>query len=117
MCFVGLTLDEVAELVRRRGRKATVHRDLDLAAFRAQLKRTNDPSRRFLVNFHRGLLFRRGHGHHSPIAGYLEAEDLVFVLDVNGDFGPWLVSSERLFGAVDSIDESSGKKRGLIEIE
>jgi hypothetical protein len=117
ICFMGLTLDEVAELVRRKGRKVTVVRDLDLAAFRAQMKRTNDPTRRFMINFHRGLLFGKGTGHHSPIAGYLEAEDLVFVLDVNEKFGPWLVSTERLFKAMDSVDSSSGKKRGLLEIE
>lgn len=117
MCFMGLTLDEVGALVSRKGRKVTVIRDLDLAGFRELLKRTNDPSRRFLINFHRGLLFGKGTGHHSPIAGYLEPEDLVFVLDVNEKFGPWLVSSERLFKAMDSIDASTGKKRGLLEIE
>lgn len=117
MCFMGLTLEHVAELAQRKGKKTTIHRDLDLAGFRALMKRTNDATRRWLVNLHRGLLFGKGYGHHSPIAGYLEAEDLVFVLDVNADFGPWLVSTERLFRAVDSIDGSSGKKRGLIEIE
>jgi len=70
-----------------------------------------------LVNFHRGLLFGKGTGHHSPIAGYLEAEDLVLVLDVNEKFGPWLVSSERPFRAMDSIDSSSGTKRGLLVFE
>lgn len=117
MCFMGLTLDQVAELVQRKGRKVTVHRDLTLESFRGHLKRTNDPTRRYLANFHRGLLFGKGTGHHSPIAGYLEAEDLVFVLDVNASFGPWLVSSERLFKAIDSVDSSSGMKRGLLEIE
>lgn len=117
ICFMGLTLDEVSELVRRKGRKVTVIRDLDLATFRDHLKRTNDPTRRFMVNFHRGLLFGKGTGHHSPIAGYLEGEDLVFVLDVNDKFGPWLVPTERLFKAMDSLDSSCGKKRGLLEIE
>ena len=84
---------------------------------RELMKRTNDPTRRFLVNFQRGLLFGKGTGHHSPIAGWLEAEDLVFVLDVNEKFGPWLVPTERLFEAVDSIDTNTDKKRGLLEIE
>jgi hypothetical protein len=117
ICFMGLTLDEVGELVRRRGRKVSVHRDLDLSAFRAQLERANDPTRRFLINFHRGLLFGKGTGHHSPLAGYLKEEDLVFVLDVNDKFGPWLVPTQRLFEAMDSVDSSSGKKRGLLEVE
>lgn len=118
LCIPGLTLDELAEVARPKTAKTvTVLRDLDREAFRAHLKRMNDPSRRYLVNFHRGLLFGKGVGHHSPIAGYLEAEDLVLVLDVNGDFGPWLVSAERLFVAMDSVDSSSGKKRGLLILE
>lgn len=117
MCFMGLTLDELADVARHSGKKVTVLRDLSIAELRDQLRRANDPSRRTLINFHRGLLFGKGTGHHSPIGGYLEAEDLVFVLDVNGTFGPWLVSTERLFTAMDSIDSSSGKKRGLLVIE
>lgn len=39
------------------------------------------------------------------------------MLDVNDKFGPWLVSSERLFRAMDSVDSSSGKKRGLLVFE
>jgi len=33
-------------------------------------------------------LLSSGGGHHSPLGGCLEAEDLVFVLDVNEKFGP-----------------------------
>jgi len=117
ICWMGLTLDEVADIARQKTtRKVLVHRDLDLASFRTHLWRANDPSHRYLINFQRGLLFGKGTGHHSPIAAYLEAEDLVFVLDVNEKFGPWLVTSERLFQAMDSVDSSSGKKRGLVEI-
>lgn len=117
-CFMGLTLDELAEVARKKtSKKVTVVRDITIDELRAHLRRTNDPSRRYLVNFHRGLLFGKGHGHHSPIAGYLEAEDLALVLDVNADFGPWLVTTERLFRAMDSIDSSSGKKRGLLVFE
>jgi hypothetical protein len=118
LCIPGLTLDELGDLAQKKtSKKVTVLRDLTLDELRAHLKRANDPSRRYLVNFHRGLLFGKGTGHHSPIAGYLEAEDLVLVLDVNDTFGPWLVSSERLFRAMDSIDSSSGKKRGLLLFE
>ena len=69
-----------------------------------------------MINFHRRPLFGAGGGHHSPIGGYLEPEDLVFVLDVNERFGPWLVSSDRLFEAMDSVDSSSGMKRGLLRM-
>ena len=77
----------------------------------------NDKDRRYLVNFQRGLLFGKGVGHHSPIAGYLEDRDLVFVLDVNPKFGPWLVSTERLYQAVSSSESGTGKTRGLLLIE
>jgi hypothetical protein len=118
LCIPGLTLDELADIARRKtNRKITVVRDIGIEELREHLRRTNDLTRRYLVNFHRGLLFGKGVGHHSPIAGYLEAEDLVLVLDVNDSFGPWLVSTPRLFRAMDSVDGSSGKKRGLIVFE
>lgn len=117
-CFMGLTLDELAGIARQKvGRNVTVIRDLSIAEFRMHLRRANDPSHRYLVNFHRGLLFGKGTGHHSPVGGYLEAEDLVLVLDVNAAFGPWLVETERLFRAIDSVDSASGMKRGLILLE
>lgn len=118
ICFGGLTLDDLAALIRQKSKRdVTVLRDLDLAAFRRELHETNNVARRYIINFQRGLLFGQGTGHHSPIAGYLEDKDLVFVLDVNAKFGPWLVSSARLFNAMDSVDSSTGNKRGLLRVE
>jgi hypothetical protein len=94
-----------------------VLRDLDLADFREHLRFANDTSRRYVVNFTRGPLFGAGSGHHSPIAGYLVNEDLVFVLDVNESYGPWLVKSERLYEAMNTVDTGAKKKRGLLLIE
>jgi hypothetical protein len=71
-------------------RKITVLRDLSEEQFREHLRRSNDPGRRFVVNFSREAIFGTGVGHHSPIGGYLEAEGLVFVLDVNPNYRPWL---------------------------
>jgi hypothetical protein len=114
----GLTLDQVADVVRKKtGRRVTVLRDLDLAAFRAEVARANDPSLRYLVNFTRGPLFGHGGGHHSPIGAYLPDRDLVLVLDVNAKYQPWLVKTERLFEAANTIDRSSHQKRGLLRIE
>ena len=115
----GLTLDALADAARRSVGAERVHvlRNLDLAAFRIAMREANDPSRRMLVNFHRGPLFGTGGGHHSPIGGYLEDQDLVLVLDVNRAYQPWLVSTERLFEAVDTVDSSSGQKRGLLVID
>jgi hypothetical protein len=114
----GLTLDQLADIARQKlHREVTVLRDLDLAAFREQLSRTNDPARRYVINFSRGPLFGTGGGHHSPIAAYLSEEDLVLVLDVNKKYGPWLVKSDRLYEAMNTVDATARKKRGLLLIE
>ena len=114
----GLTLDQEADLLRHAtGRRVTVLRDISLAAFRAELQRSNDPGVRYIVNFHRGPLFAEGHGHFSPILGYLADADLVFVGDVNADYRPFLVPSERLHAAMDTLDADSGRKRGLLRLE
>lgn len=93
------------------GVEAVRLRDVD--ELRVHLRQSNDPSHRYISNFSRAPLFGSGGGHHSPIGGYLEAEDLVLVLDVNGGFGPWLVDAERLFDAMNTGDWSGGKTRGL----
>jgi hypothetical protein len=115
-CMMGLTLDELAEIARARTKRTvTVLRDLTPDAFHEHMRKSNDPARRYVVNFTRKNIFGGGGGHHSPIGGYLEDKDLVFVLDVNADYGPWLVERTRLFAAIDTLD---GKmKRGLLEIE
>ena len=116
VCFLGLTLDELADVARANtSRKVTVLRDLSEEQLREHLHRSNDPSRRYVVNFDREQIFGAGVGHHSPVGGYLEAEDLVFILDVNSSFQPWLVERTRLFAAVSTLD--GGKKRGLLLIE
>jgi Phytochelatin synthase len=114
----GLTLDEEAGLLEREtGKSVKELRDLSLETFRAEIAKSNDPSRRIIINFLRTPLFGRGHGHFSPVLGYLPAEDLVFVGDVNANYRPWLVPTSRLFDAQNTIDSSSHAKRGLLEVE
>jgi hypothetical protein len=115
---IGITLDQEAALLRVSTRQhVTVLRDLGLGEFRAQLAQANDFSKRYIVNFHRGALFGEGHGHFSPILGYIEDRDLVFVGDVNHDYMPFVVSSSRLFDAMNTVDSVSGLKRGLLVID
>ena len=116
-CIIGLTLDELPAEVARANteRKVTVLRDLTAEQFRQQMRRANDPGRRYIINFSRAWIFGAGGGHHSPIGEYIEAEDLVFVLDVNRNFQPWLIERSRLFAAMDTLDGE--KKRGLLLIE
>jgi hypothetical protein len=115
----GITIEQVAALLTRRFPEAhvAVHRDLDLDALRALLVRSNDPHVRLVANFHRGPLFARGVGHHSPIGGYLEDEDLAFVLDVNHDYQPWLARVPRLLEAMNVIDPATGDTRGVVLVE
>jgi hypothetical protein len=116
MCILGLTLDELAEVARANTvRKVTVLRDLSEDQFLAHLRRSNEPGRRYIVNFDRAQIFGAGVGHYSPIGGYFETEDLVFVLDVNSNYQPWLVERKRLFAAVNTFD--GDKKRGLLMVE
>lgn len=116
ICFMGLTLDQLADVARAHTkRKVTVLRDLTPEQFRDHLRQSNDGRVRYIANFTRKAIFGGGGGHHSPIGGYLEDQDLVFVLDVNRDFGPWLVSRDKLFAAIDAKD--GDKKRGLLLIE
>ena len=112
-CFGGLTLAQLGDATREAapGWKVTELHPETLEKFREELRRKEG---RLIINFHRRPLFGAGGGHHSPIGGYLEKEDLVFVLDVNERFGPWLVSSERLFEAMDTMD--GGQKRGLLRL-
>lgn len=113
----GMTLDQLADLMRARTHaEVTVVRDATLAEFREHLMRANDPARRYVVNFHRGPLFGRGHGHFSPILGFDAGHDLVFVGDVNRDYRPFLVSSEKLWNAANTLDTATGKNRGLLVV-
>ena len=115
-CIIGLTLDELAGVAQTKTRrKVSVLRNLTAEEFREHMKRANDPGRRYIINFTREKIFGAGGGHHSPIGGYLEAADMVFVLDVNENYKPWLVERERLFSAMDTVD--GDKKRGLLLIE
>jgi hypothetical protein len=52
--------------------------------------------------------------------GYLEGEDAVFILDVNENYKPWLVESERLFSAMDTrpyFARAPGRQHQHLKIE
>jgi Phytochelatin synthase len=113
----GMTIDELAALLDHHvPHRVSIIRDASLADFRQLMRSANDPARRYVVNFHRGPIFGRGHGHFSPILGYLEQKDLVLVGDTNAEYQPFLVKSEILWRATDTIDSETGKERGLIQL-
>jgi hypothetical protein len=116
-----MSLDQLAHesaAVLPSGWQARVVRPRAVDELRAELLASNEPGRRYVANFARGPLFGRGGGHHSPIGGYLEAEDLAFVLDVNASYGPWLVGTAHLFEAINTpAGWSGGETRGLVRFE
>jgi hypothetical protein len=115
-CILGLSLDELADVVRQiTKRTVTVLRDLSEDEFRNHMRMANSAGRRYIINFSRAPIFGAGVGHHSPVGGYLENEDLVLVLDVNPDFKPWLVERTRLYDAMNTFADD--QKRGLLLIE
>ncbi len=107
---------ESAELVPP-GWQVRAVRPQSVDELRRELRGSNDENRRYVSNFARSPLFGGGSGHHSPIGGYLEEEDLVFVLDVNAHYRPWLVSPDRLFDAMTISEPWMEKKRGLARFE
>jgi hypothetical protein len=114
----GMTLDELGEVVKKKSnKKVNIVRDISLPEFKEIMRKANDPSKRVLINFHRKPLFGKGGGHHSPIGGYLEADNLVFVLDVNKTYKPFLVTPERLFESINGVDSENNKKRGLVIVD
>lgn len=112
---MGLTLDELAKLATQNSIiNGKLIRDMSLSDFRQHLQQSNNKDKRYIINFNREPLFGVKMGHHSPIGGYLAEEDLVFVLDVLKDYKPFLVSSARLYQAMNTIDNVNNKKRGLL---
>lgn len=113
----GVTLDQEAEIMRAStGLPVEVLRGLSIEQFRVHLLQANDPAFRYVANFNRAPLWGSGHGHISPILGYLEAEDLVFVGDVNDDYAPFLAPTDRVLEAMNTVDAATGKTRGLLRI-
>ncbi|MFO0598491.1 MAG: phytochelatin synthase family protein [Myxococcaceae bacterium] len=113
-----MSLDQVTEEsapILPEGWKVETVRAPTLDAFRDELRKANTPDHRYIANFSRRPIFGHGGGHHSPLGGFLERHDLAFVLDVNAGYGPWLVSAEKLFEAVSTLDRGDRQSRGLVK--
>ena len=112
-----MSLDQLAREsaeVAPPGWRVDVVRLRDVEHLRDELRKSNDEGFRYIANFSRRPIFGHGGGHHSPVGGYLERDDLAFVLDVNASYGPWLVETERLFDALNTTDRGDGQSRGLV---
>jgi hypothetical protein len=119
----GLTLDEMQRIFKDNLQKTghsewsvRKYRDLTIDEFRDHMRQTNRPEFRYVINFNRLPLFGIDIGHHSPIGGFFEDSDNVFLLDVLEDYKPFIVSTEKLFIAMNTIDSETELNRGLIQL-
>jgi len=114
----GLTLEELAELLRAQGLVVrTVHAEhADVAAFRAAaLAALSEPLTFVVVNYDRRALNQSGAGHISPIGAYHAATDRLLVMDVATYKYPYTwVPVRTLWTAMNTVDLDSGRTRGYL---
>jgi hypothetical protein len=117
----GMTLEQLHGLLASTG--LTVRRyhgeTLGLDQLRWLLQHgLGDRSDRLLANYDRKALGQAGGGHISPLAAYDPHRDRVLILDVARYRYPavWVTIPD-LWRAIQSIDSSSGRSRGLLSIE
>ena len=114
----GMTLAQLATVLK--GFPVTVDsyfgQDLLLDRFRELIKQgVHSPTRLTLVNFDRSLIHEVGGGHWSPVAAYHEPSDSALLMDVaRYKYPPVWVSILDLHRAVQSVDRTSQRSRGLI---
>ena len=71
-----------------------------------------------IVNYDRKYLKQKGRGHFSPIAAYNQTKDLALVLDVaRYKYQPFWVKVADLAKAVNTLDKSNKKMRGVLIIK
>ena len=114
----GLTLDELAQMLRAHGLVArVVHADRsDVASFRrAAQAALSEPRTYVVVNYDRRVLGQDGAGHISPLGAFNPQGDRVLVLDVASYRYPYTwVPVDRLWRAMDTVDTDSGWTRGYL---
>ena len=116
----GMSLPDFAALMNAHGAQvSTMHADTSsLEEFRAAVERNLSSENDYLlVNYQREVLGQERVGHISPLAAYDRDSDRVLILDTAGyKYPPTWVPMESLFAAMSTIDSSSGRTRGFIEI-
>jgi hypothetical protein len=116
--FNGMTLQELAGLLRRHGAQAepVFAQDTSLEAFRAMATANlGRPGDYIVVNYQRATLGQRAGGHISPLAAYHPASDRFLLLDVAAyRYPPTWVKAADLWSAMNTLDDSSGRTRGFV---
>ena len=116
----GLTLDQLRQFLEVWAANPTIYfgSDLSITQFRNLITSSlSNPQHRLIVNFDRTALGQIGHGHFSPIGAYDSKTDSVLILDVaKYKYPPSWVKTSDLFDAIQGIDSTSGKSRGLVQV-
>jgi len=113
----GLDMDELACLARCNGAEVELHRASQegLASFRAAIAEPQTHAHVVIASYDRRELEQTGAGHFSPIGGYHAGRDLALILDVaRFKYPPHWVPIERLWQAMHSHDDATGKPRGYL---
>ena len=118
--FGGLTLEQLAALLRTHGMEVeVVHaRQSSLDAFRKRAAvALAEPLQFLIVNYDRPALKQMGGGHLSPLAAYDAESDRVLVLDVAAQKYPYTWEpAQDLWNAMNTTDSSSHETRGFLVI-
>jgi hypothetical protein len=114
----GMTLDQLARLLRSHGLNARVIHaaDSNVEAFRTLARETlSEAEQLIVVNYDRRRLGQDGAGHISPIGAYHAETDRVLVMDVAAYKYPhtW-VKVQDLWSAMDTVDPDSARTRGFL---
>ncbi len=119
--FGGMSLGELAGLLQAHGVKAHAHHAdaFTVDQFRAIVAfNLSTPGDYILVNYQREALGQGKVGHISPLAAYDHQSDSVLIMDTAAHkYPPTWVPLPLLFDAMNTVDTSSGKLRGFVEIK
>jgi hypothetical protein len=118
--FVGLTLEQIGQLLETYGVRAKVYHstDTNLDRFRTLARKNLQASDNFIiVNYFRQNLNQQSGGHISTLAAYNEKSDCFLILDVSRyKYPPIWVKASDLWKAMNTFDPFSKKTKGFVVV-
>ncbi|MED6185046.1 Glutathione gamma-glutamylcysteinyltransferase 1 [Stylosanthes scabra] len=116
----GITFGKVACLARCNGARVEAFRsdECTIEDFRKRvISCCSSEDCHVIVSYHRAAFNQTGTGHFSPIGGYHTERDMVLILDVaRFKYPPHWVPTTLLWDAMNTIDKSTGHRRGYMII-
>ncbi|XP_010522567.1 PREDICTED: glutathione gamma-glutamylcysteinyltransferase 1 [Tarenaya hassleriana] len=116
----GITFGKVVCLAHCSGAKVEAFRtsQCTIGDFRNYvIKCSTSDNCHIISSYNRGVFKQTGTGHFSPIGGYNAERDMALILDVaRFKYPPHWVPLKLLWEAMDSLDQSTGHRRGFMLI-